>query len=130
MWVPIIIITLIIQMAVKVLVNTLGQHIVADAKQVENKETKELVAYWVKNPRLAAYSRDEEGNLAVGFSPFCVLSDEQEFTIRTDSVVAILEPRDDVLAEYERIVEGAVVTPVPAEEAAEALAEEPVAAEA
>ena len=98
-------------MAVKVLVNTVGQHIVADAKQVENKETKELVAYWVKNPRLAAYSRDDDGNLAVGFSPYCVLSDEQEFTLRVESVVAILEPREDVLTEYERIIESVSVVP-------------------
>ena len=99
-------------MAVKVLVNTLGQHIVADVKQVENKETKELIAYWVKNPRLAAYSRDEEGAIAVGFSPYCILSDEQEFTIRTESVVAILEHRADVVTEYERIIEGDSITSV------------------
>lgn len=104
-----------ITMAVKVLVNTLGQHIVADVKQVENKETKELIAYWVKYPRVAAYSRDEEGAIAVGFSPYCILSDEQEFTIRTESVVAILEPRADVVTEYERIIEGDSVTSVAAE---------------
>ena len=104
-----------ITMAVKVLVNTLGQHIVADTKQVENKETKELIAYWVKNPRMAAYSRDEEGAIAVGFSPYCVLSDEQEFTLRVESVVAILEPREDVVTEYARIIEGDSVTSVPAE---------------
>lgn len=107
-----------ITMAVKVLVNTLGQHIIADVKQVENKETKELIAYWVKNPRMAAYSRDEQGSIAVGFSPYCVLSDEQEFTIRTESVVAILEPREDVVAEYDRIIEGDNVVAVPAEEPA------------
>ena len=104
-------------MAVKVLVNSVGQHIIADTKQVENKETKELVAYWVKNPRLAAYSRDEEGNLAVGFSPFCVLSDEQEFSISVHSVVAILEPRADVVTEYDRIIENVVQTAVPTEDA-------------
>ncbi len=115
-------------MAVKVLVNTLGQHIVADTKQVENKETKELIAYWVKNPRLAAYSRDEEGNLAVGFSPYCVLSDEQEFTLRVESVVAILEPREDVLSEYDRVIESGAGF-VPADEAVEPEAVEPEAVE-
>ncbi len=115
-------------MAIKVLVNTLGQHIVADAKQVENKETKELIAYWVKNPRLAAYSRDEQGNLAVGFSPYCVLSDEQEFTLRVESVVAILEPREDVLSEYDRIIENGAGF-VPANEAVEPESVEPEAVE-
>ena len=116
-------------MAVKVLVNTLGQHVVADVKQVENKETKDLIAYWVRNPRIAAYSRDEQGSIAVGFSPYCVLSDEQEFTVRTESVVAILEPREDVVAEYERIIEGDSVTAVPVEEPTEEPTEEPVAVE-
>ena len=114
-----------ITMAVKVLVNTVGQHVVADVKQVENKETKDLIAYSVRNPRIAAYSRDEPGAIAVGFSPYCVLSDEQEFTVRTESVVAILEPREDVVAEYERIIEGDSVTAVPVE----APTEEPVAVE-
>ena len=112
-----LLLSITITMAVKVLVNTLGQHIVADVKQVENKETKELIAYWVRQPRIAAYSRDDEGAIAVGFSPFCLLSDEQEFTIRTESVVAILEPREDVVTEYERIIEGDSVTSVPAEPA-------------
>ena len=110
-----ILLSISITMAVKVLVNTLGQHIVADVKQVENKETKELIAYWVKYPRVAAYSRDEEGAIAVVFSPYCILSDEQEFTIRTENVVAILEPRADVVTEYERIIEGDSVTSVAAE---------------
>ena len=121
-----ILLSISITMAVKVLVNTLGQHIVADVKQVENKETKELIAYWVKYPRIAAYSRDEEGAVAVGFSPYCLLSDEQEFTVRTESVVAILEPRADVVTEYERIIEGDSVTSVPVEPA---VAEEPAAVE-
>ena len=39
-------------MAIKVLVNQLGQHFVADVKQVTNEETKELIAYWVTDARL------------------------------------------------------------------------------
>ena len=36
-------------MAVKVLVNALGQHILADTKQIENKETGDVVGYWLGN---------------------------------------------------------------------------------
>ena len=91
-------------MTVKVLINEIGAHIVADAKQVENKETKEVIAYWVKNPRVIAYSRGEDGNVNVSFTPYCLVSDEQEFSIRASNIVAILEPRDDVKASYEEIV--------------------------
>ena len=91
-------------MTIKVLVNELGAHIVADTKQVENKETKEVIAYWVKEPRVIAYSRGDDGNVNVSFTPFCLVSDETEFSIRASHVVAILEPRDDVLKSYEGVV--------------------------
>jgi hypothetical protein len=107
-------------MAIKVLVNAVGQHIVADAKQVEEKETKKIIAYLLTNPRVASYTRDDAGNINVGFAPYCVLSDEAEFTIRAENIVAILEPRADVSTQYEQLV-------APKEEAAE---EETVVAEA
>lgn len=91
-------------MTVKVLVNELGAHIVADVKQVENKETKEVLAYWMKNPRIISYSRGEDGNVNVSFNPFCLVSDEQEFSIRANHIVSILEPRDDVKESWEAAV--------------------------
>lgn len=87
-------------MAIKVLVNSVGQHIVADAKQIEEKESKKVIAYLVKDARVATYSRDEEGNINVGFAPYCIVSDEREFTLRAENIVAILEPRADVLEKY------------------------------
>ena len=92
-------------MTVKVLVTNLGQHIIADAKQVENKETQELVGYWLDKPRLVGYTRDEESqDIGIQYLPYCLISDEQSFTLRADHVVAILEPRDDVAARYDEIV--------------------------
>lgn len=91
------------QMAVKVLVNSIGQHIVADTKQVENKESKEIVGYWLKDPRIGSYSRDEGGNINVSFAPFCIMSDEKEFSYRANDVVAILEPRQDVIDSYNKL---------------------------
>ena len=118
-------------MAVKVLVNTVGQHIVADTKQVENKETKELVAYWVVEPRIAAYNRDENGNIAVGFAPYCVISDEKEFSLRPESVVSILEPRADVIEKYNEVIANDSLVPaVEAAEGMEATTEAPAEPEA
>lgn len=92
-------------MTVKVLVTSLGQHIIADAKQVENKESQELVGYWLDKPRLVGYNRDEEsGDIGIQYLPYCLISDEQSFTLRADHVVAILEPRDDVASRYDEVV--------------------------
>ena len=109
-------------MAVKVLVTNIGQHIIADVKQVENKETKDVIAYWVKNPRVVSYQLDEQQQVNVNFGMFCIVSNENEFSLRADHVVSILEPREDVAERYEDIVnpkqtEVAELTPVvPTEE--------------
>ena len=95
-------------MAVKVLVTAIGQHIIADAKQVENKESGELIGYWLDNPRLVSYQAtpedEEEKGIAIQYLPYCLLSDEQSFTVRADHIVAILEARDDVRTRYVEIV--------------------------
>lgn len=103
------------EMATKVLVNAIGQHIVAEAKQIEEKETKKIIAYLVTNPRVASYSRDDDGNVNVGFAPYCVLSNESEYTIRAEHIVSILEPREDVATQYAEMV-----TPKEEPEAADA----------
>ena len=88
-------------MAVKVLVNQIGQHIIADAKQVTRKDTEDLVAYWVSNPKVILYGRDEESNsVTINFVDYCLVSDENEFTISSSNIVAILEPREQVLNSY------------------------------
>ena len=112
-------------MTVKVLVTAIGQQIVADTKQIENKETNEIVGYWLSQPRLVQYSRDDDGNLGVNFGLYCLVSDEAEFSLRGDHVVAILEPRDDVVEAWKRLV-------YPETEEAteeEVVAEEPIAQE-
>ena len=83
-------------MAVKVLVTQIGQQIVSETKQVENKETGDIVGYWLTQPRVVNYTKDEEGNIGVNFTPYCLVSDEAEFSVRAEHVVAILEPRADV----------------------------------
>ena len=40
------------KMSIKVIVTAIGQHVIADIKQIENKETNELVGYWLENPRM------------------------------------------------------------------------------
>ena len=95
-------------MAVKVLVNEIGQQIIADVKQVENKDTKEIVAYWTKDARVIVYNQEgtqeQPGNITVNFGPYCLVSDEKEFSIRANHIVSILEPRADVVAKYQEVV--------------------------
>ena len=89
-------------MAVKVLVTALGQQLIAVAKQIENKETSELVGYWLENPRTVIYqpNGDDDGGLNVNFGSYCPISDEASFSIRAEHIVAILEPRADVVEAY------------------------------
>ena len=91
-------------MTVKVLVTAVGQQIIADTKQIENKETNEIVGYWLSQPRTIGYSQSEEGGLGVNFGQYCYVSDEAEFSLRGDHVVAILEPRDDVVKAWKELV--------------------------
>lgn len=94
-------------MAVKVLVNQIGQHIIADTKQVTRKDTEELVSYWVENPRVLVYGQNEEsGQITVNFVSYCLVSDETQFSISSSNIVAILEPREDVLNSYNTKVFG------------------------
>ena len=92
-------------MATKVIVNAIGQHIIADVKQVQEKETEQIVAYMVGQPRLVVYSQsqNEDGTPAginINFADYCLVSAETEFTIRAENVVAILEPRPEVAQAY------------------------------
>ena len=92
-------------MTVKVLVTALGQQIVADTKQIENKDTSELVGYWMNNPRVVVYQQNEEGSgVSVNFANYCMVSDEASFSIRAEHVVAILEPRADVVEAYTTLI--------------------------
>ena len=108
-------------MTVKVLVTALGQQLIAVAKQIENKETSELVGYWLENPRTVVYQPNEadDGGLSVNFGSYCPISNEASFSIRAEHVVAILEPRADVVEAYV-----ALTQPAEAEVAVEG--EEPV----
>tara|TARA_R110001592_G_scaffold278488_1_gene545760 strand:+ start:443 stop:841 length:399 start_codon:yes stop_codon:yes gene_type:complete len=91
-------------MTVKVLVTSIGQQIIAETKQIENKDTNEIVGYWLSQPRLVQYSRNEDGGVGVNFGDYCLVSDEAEFSLRGDHVVAILEPRDNVIEAWTKIV--------------------------
>ena len=75
-------------MAVKVLVSAIGQHIIADVKQIENKETNDVVGYWLENPRVVLYNRTEEAEgVSIGFANYCIVSDEQSFSIKAEHIV-------------------------------------------
>ena len=91
-------------MTVKVLVTSLGQQLIAGVKQIENKETNDIVGYWLTQPRVVQYTQGEDGGVGVNFGSYCLISDENEFSIRSEHIVAILEPRDTVAEGYNKIV--------------------------
>jgi len=97
-------------MAIKVLVTQIGQQLLAEVKQVENKETKEIVGYWLTNPRTVNYDQTEDGQVSVNFGTYCLVSSETEFSVRAEHIVAILEPREEVLERYNAIVAPEEVT--------------------
>lgn len=96
-------------MAIKVLVTSIGQHLLADVKQVEDTDTNEILAYWLKDARLVSYSQNEDGGLAVSLGEYCPVATGAEFSVRRDAVVSILDPRADVLATYEALISPPVV---------------------
>ena len=91
-------------MTVKVLVTSTGQQIISEVKQVENKETKEVIAYWLVNPRVITYSVNDDDQVNVGFGSFCLVSNETEFSLKSDFVVSILEARPEVLDRYNNLI--------------------------
>lgn len=93
-------------MAVKVIVTAVGQHVIAEVKQIENKETNELVGYWLSQPRVVVYNRAEDNTVNIGFANYCLVSDENEFSMKADHVVSILEPRVDVASKYHEVAFG------------------------
>ena len=109
-------------MAVKVLVTAIGQQIIAGVKQIEDKNTNAIVGYWLTQPRTVNYQQNEEGELGVNFGAYCPISNEAEFSVRAEHVVAILEPREDVVEGYNN-----VVYPQPAQQALETISTEDVA---
>ena len=109
-------------MAVKVLVNALGQHILADTKQIENKESGDVVGYWLSNPRLVYYNQGEDGEVSVNFGSYCLISAENEFSVRAESITSILSVREEVEEAWRKAVfgeeavdngDGTVTTEVP-----------------
>lgn len=115
------------QMAIKVLINTLGQHLMADVKQVTNTETNVLVAYWVKDVRLISYSKSDEveGGVTINFLDPCPVASDVEYSIAETHIVSILDPKPEVLDAYLNRVLPEV--PQDLEEVMKVEGEEPVA---
>ena len=119
-------------MTVKILVTATNTHIIADVKQVEQEETKALVAYWLKGARLIQYGQTEGGELAVNFVSYCPLATDAEFAILQPSqILSILDPAEAALKAYEEHVNppAAEGTAEAAEAAPEAAAEAPAEGE-
>ena len=87
-------------MDVKILVNNLGQHIIAGVKAIQDSETEVLLAYWLKHARLIRYSLNEENKPVMNFASFCPAAVDAEFALNAEFVAARLDPRQDVVETY------------------------------
>lgn len=88
-------------MAIKVLINQLGQHLVADVKQVSDTETNQLIAYWVKNALHVSYTRNEgEEGITINFVQPVPISADVEYAISAQHIVSILDPKPEVEKAY------------------------------
>ena len=90
-------------MAVKVFVTSIGQHLMADAKMIEDKDTGEVLAYWLANAQLVSYDLAEDGQIGVQFGSYCPIADGAEFSLCRKAVVAVLDPREDALETYNKL---------------------------
>lgn len=110
-------------MTAKILINRLGQHIIAGVKQVERTVEggdNELVAYWLTEPRVIIYNTNAEGETTIGFGALCPVAENNEFAYAESFVVSILDPVDAVAERYETLVYAPPAQEeAPAEEATE-----------
>ena len=91
-------------MSVNILINSLGQHLIAETQQVNNKETGERIAYWVRDPRAVVYNRNEDGSVNIDFANPCPISSSTEYAIATHHIVSVLDPLPEVEERYQLVV--------------------------
>ena len=91
-------------MATKVLINSIGQHIIADVKSVTNRETEELVAYWVTEPRRVVYVGQEDGTTSISLASTCPIAITTEYAIQASDIVTVLDPTEEMAGYYEKEV--------------------------
>lgn len=92
-------------MAIKVLINAIGQQLIADVKQVENSDTNEVIAYWLREPRVLHFVANEEGpGVNVRFLDTCIAAVNTEYSVRADHIVSILDPKEEIEKSYSDLV--------------------------
>ena len=90
---------------IKVLVNALGQHLIAGVQQVENSETQEILAYWLTEPRSINYSVDQEsGSVNIRFLEPLAVAADRSYSVAAGHIVTIVSPKEDVLKAYNDLV--------------------------
>lgn len=105
-------------MTVKVLITAIGEHIIADASQVEDSVSDQVIGYWVKNPRLISY-RNTDGELVAGLAKYCTVASDTEFAFSSHYIVAVLEPKEEVLNTYNNVIYGNASSPADSEDGGE-----------
>ena len=100
-------------MSVKLLLLKSGENVISDVKELISDE--KLCGYLLKFPQklivnqpflLPDTAEDKRNGVQVSMAPFIYLSKDNEVILKTDWIVTIVEPIDDIKSMYEEKING------------------------
>ena len=96
-------------MTVKIAVLKSGEDVIADVKEIVEKDTEKQISLLFENPYVVTVEKQESIQLTeektpatanIHFSSWMPLTKETKFMIPHDWVVTIVEPHEDILNSY------------------------------
>jgi hypothetical protein len=103
-------------MTVKVMLLKSGEDVISDAQEIRDKETNNIVAYYLRNPycmemTTTPIETDEDLSpeelenqpqvkISVAYTHWAPLSKQRDFYIPADWTVTIYDPHDNIMTDY------------------------------
>lgn len=103
-------------MTVKVMLLKSGEDVISDAQEIRDKETNNIVAYYLRNPycmemTTTPIETDEDLSpeelenqpqvkISVAYTHWAPLSKQRDFYIPADWVITIYDPHDNIMKDY------------------------------
>ena len=96
-------------MAVKIAVLKSGEDVIADIKELVEKETDKQISLLFENPYVVTLEKQDnlylteekvEPSASIHFTPWMPLTKETKIMIPHDWVVTVVDPHDDILSSY------------------------------
>jgi len=103
-------------MTVKVMLLKSGEDVISDAQEIRDKETNNIVAYYLRNPYCMDMTttpiQDEneiapeeaenqpQVKISVAYTHWAPLSKQRDFYIPADWAVTIYDPHDNIMNDY------------------------------